>query len=176
MKIVSPSLSHKTEVGGVRLGVKAEQVAEMHDEICATVALQCPDAKIQGVLIEPMAEPGGLEVLVGISRDSVFGYVMTFGLGGIHVELFRDVTRRILPVTLDMAREMTSELRSAALLSGHRGAQPRDIEALHAQMVALSDYVIAKGDCVEEIDLNPVWVGTMGQGAMALDAVVVERI
>lgn len=175
MKIVSPSISHKTEVGGVQLGVKAEQAAEMYDAIRAAVAMHCPEAKIEGVLIEPMAEPGGLEVLVGISRDPVFGYVMTFGLGGIHVELFRDVTRRILPVTLDMAREMTSEVRSAALLEGLRGAQPRDVAALHALMVALSDHVIAKGGSIEEIDLNPVWVGAKGQGAVALDAVVVER-
>ena len=138
-------------------------------------ARAAPEAKLDGVLIEPMAPPGGLEVFVGVSRDPVFGHVMTFGLGGVHVELFKDVARRMLPVTPAMAREMMAEIRSAPLLTGIRGQAPRDMAALEALIVAVSDYVVGHSGRVEELDINPVWVGEEGQGALALDAVIVVR-
>ncbi len=175
MKIVSPDIAHKTEAGGVRLGVAPEAAAETFDAILAAVGAARPGARLQGVLVEPMARPGGVEALVGITRDPVFGHVLTFGLGGIHVEILRDVTRRILPVTAGMAREMTGELRASALLLGARGAAPRDLAALEALIVAVSDHVMRHHETIEEIDLNPVWVGAEGEGVMALDAVIVKR-
>ena len=115
---------------------------------------------------------GGIEAFVGVARDPVFGPVMTFGLGGIYVEVFRDVTRRVLPVSRDMAFEMMTELQSAPLLKGARGQSPRDLDALADLIVAVSDYVAANPE-VSELDINPVWVGAQGQGVVALDAVIV---
>ncbi len=175
MKIVSPQITHKSDVGGVRLGVTAQGAASAHDEIVAAVGRAAPDATLEGVLVEPMAGPGGVEAFVGVSRDPVFGHVMTFGLGGIYVELFRDVTRRMLPVTPRMAREMAGELTSSPMLAGMRGQAPRDLDALVGLICAVSDYVVANAGAVEELDLNPVWVGAQGQGALALDAVLVVR-
>jgi acyl-CoA synthetase (NDP forming) len=175
MKIVSKQIAHKSDVGGVALDVPAEKASEAFEALMQTVAAERPDAELDGVLVEPMAKPGGIEAFVGISRDPVFGHVLTFGLGGIHVELFRDVTRRILPVTPGMAREMIGELKSSPLLQGMRGAGPRDVEALAAFVSAVSDYVASNFDTVEELDVNPVWAGRDGEGVTALDAVIVKR-
>ena len=175
MKIVSARITHKSDIGGVKLNVPAHEAAGAFDEIMANAARAAPEAKLDGVLIEPMAPPGGLEGFVGVSRDPVFGHVMTFGLGGVHVELFKDVARRMLPVTPAMAREMMAEIRSAPLLTGIRGQAPRDMAALEALIVAVSDYVVGHSGRVEELDINPVWVGEEGQGALALDAVIVVR-
>jgi hypothetical protein len=122
-----------------------------------------------------MAPSGGVEAFVGVARDPVFGHVMTFGLGGIYVEMFQDVTRTMLPVTRAKAEAMISELQSARQLTGYRGQPKRDIAALAALVEKVSDYVVAHADTVEEMDLNPVWVGAEGEGAMALDAVIVVR-
>lgn len=175
MKIASPDITHKSDLGGVRLAVAPADAAAAFGAIREAVAAAAPAARIEGVLIEPMAPTGGLEVFVGVSRDPVFGHVMTVGLGGIYVEVFKDVARRMLPVTPAMARAMFAELTSAPLLTGARGAAPRDVEALAALVAAVSDYVAANADRVEELDINPVWLGAEGEGAMALDAVVVVR-
>jgi acyl-CoA synthetase (NDP forming) len=176
MKVVSPQITHKSDVGGVRLDVSGgEAAAEAFDRIYAAVRSAAPEAEIDGVLVEAMAPPGGVEAFVGVARDPVFGHVMTFGLGGIHVELFKDVTRRMLPVTPAIAREMIGELKSSPLLRGMRGQTPRDVEALANLMAAVSGYVARNAARVEELDINPVWVGSEGQGVMALDAVIVVR-
>jgi acetate---CoA ligase (ADP-forming) len=173
LKIVSAQIAHKSDVGGVRLEVGPDDAAEAFDAIMSAACKAHPDATLDGVLVEPMAPPGGLEVFVGVARDPVFGHVMTFGLGGIHVELFKDVARRMLPVTPAMARSMMAELISAPLLAGARGSRPRDLEALTRLIVAVSDHVIANEGRIQELDINPVWVGAEGEGVMALDAVIV---
>jgi acyl-CoA synthetase (NDP forming) len=145
------------------------------DRIHASVRTRAPQARVQGLLIERMAPPGGVEVLVGVSRDPVFGPVLTFGLGGIHVELFQDVARRLLPLTRGEAERMVREPRSFALLDGARGRPKADVTALVDLLMAVSDFVAAQGYRIDEIDLNPVWVGPAGQGVMALDAVIVGR-
>ncbi|MCA0873568.1 acetate--CoA ligase family protein [Seohaeicola saemankumensis] len=172
MKIVSAQIAHKSDIGGVMLNVAPGEAARAFDVIMSNARAARPDATLDGVLLEPMAPDGGLEAFVGVARDPVFGPVMTFGLGGIYVEVFRDVTRRVLPVTGDMARQMMDELTCAPLLQGARGQAPRDLEALADLIVAVSDYVAAHPEVVE-LDLNPVWVGASGQGARALDAVIV---
>lgn len=175
MKIVSEAITHKSDVGGVKLNIFPGNGAGKYDEIIANVKSEKPDAVLDGVLIEPMAPEGGVEAFVGVARDPVFGHVMTFGLGGIYVEMFQDVTRTMLPVSKAKAAQMIEALQSARLLTGYRGQPRRDIAALAELVEKVSDYVVAHADTVEEMDLNPVWVGAEGEGAMALDAVIVER-
>jgi acetate---CoA ligase (ADP-forming) len=172
MKIVSAQIIHKSDIGGVKLGVAPDDAAACFDGIMANAKSAMPAATLDGVLIEPMAPAGGVEAFVGVSRDPVFGQVMTFGLGGIYVEMFADVTRRMLPITPAIAQEMIGELKSAKLLTGYRGQSKRDIAALGDLIVKVSDYVMSTPELCE-MDLNPVWVGIEGQGAIALDAVIV---
>lgn len=173
-KIASPDILHKTEVGGVRLGLAdADAVGTAWDDIMAAAARGAPQARIDGLLVERMAPAGGVETFVGVSRDPVFGHVITFGLGGIHVEVFRDVARRLLPLSRPEAEAMVREIRSFALLDGARGRPKADLAALIDLLVGLSDFVGAREDQVDELDLNPVWVGPAGQGVQVLDAVII---
>jgi acyl-CoA synthetase (NDP forming) len=176
IKIVSADITHKSDVGGVRIGLADAQAvrAAWHD-IHASVSAAMPAARIEGMLIERMASPGGAEVLVGVSRDPVLGHVMTFGLGGVHVELFKDVSRRLLPLTAEHAAAMIREVKCYPLLAGTRGAQPCDIAALETLLMRVSDFVVAHADAVDEVELNPVWVGRGNGGAQALDAVILAR-
>ncbi|KQP49163.1 acetate--CoA ligase family protein [Pseudorhodoferax sp. Leaf274] len=113
--------------------------------------------------------------MVGVTRDPVFGHVMTFGLGGIYVEILRDVTRRLLPVGPADAAAMVREMRCFPLLAGARGRPAADVAALERLLVAVSEFVTANASTIEEMDLNPVWVGAEGEGVLPLDAVIVER-
>ncbi|MGR3321578.1 MAG: acetate--CoA ligase family protein [Pseudooceanicola sp.] len=175
MKIVSAQITHKSDVGGVKLDVAPDAAGDAFAAIMANAGKAQPDAALDGVLLEPMAPSGGVEAFVGVARDPVFGHVMTFGLGGIYVEMFQDVTRAMLPVTETQARRMIGKLKSAKLLTGYRGQPPRDLDALALLVAKVSDYVAANADRIEEMDINPVWVGAEGEGALALDAVVVVR-
>mgnify|MGYP000897750941 CR=1 FL=1 len=176
LKVASADIVHKTEVGGVAVHLAdADAVAVAWDRIHASVRERAPQATLQGLLVERMAGAGGVEVLVGVSRDPVFGPVLTFGLGGIHVELFQDVARRLLPLTRPEAERLVREPRSFALLDGARGRPKADVAALVDLLLAVSDFVGAQGDRIDEIDLNPVWVGPAGSGVLALDAVIVGR-
>lgn len=176
-KIASAQILHKSDIGGVKLGLQdADQVAEAWRAVMAAAARHQPDARIDGLLVEKMAPRGGTELMVGVTRDPVFGHVMTFGLGGIYVEVLRDVTRRMLPIGAPDAAAMVREIRSFALLDGARGRPRADLAALEALLVRVSDFVVAHADRIEEMDLNPVWVGAAGEGALPLDAVIVERV
>ena len=176
-KIASAQILHKSDIGGVKLGLQdADQVAEAWRAVMAAAARHQPDARIDGLLVEKMAPRGGTELMVGVTRDPVFGHVMTFGLGGIYVEVLRDVTRRMLPIGAPDAAAMVREIRSFALLAGARGRPRADLAALEALLVRVSDFVVAHADRIEEMDLNPVWVGAAGEGALPLDAVIVERV
>lgn len=175
MKVLSAGITHKSDVGGVVLDIAdAAQAAEAHDAIRARVAAQAPQAKIDGVLVAPMVRDG-VECILGVRRDPVLGPVVMLGLGGIHVELLRDVTLRIAPVDVQQAREMVDELKSAALLRGHRGAPPADVDALVQAIVRLSDFAMAAGESLAAVDLNPLRVMPAGQGAVALDAVILGQ-
>lgn len=125
-------------------------------------------------MIAPMAKRG-VEVIIGVSRDPVFGPAVMFGLGGVHVEVLKDVTFRLAPFSRDEAVRMIDEIRGRAMLSGVRGAAPSDVGALADLLLRISDFAAAHRDDVETIDLNPVVVLPEGQGAVALDALVVPR-
>ena len=176
MKIVSAAITHKTDIGGVRLGVASEDAAraafqEIHASGCKVV----PADRIEGVLVEPMLPSPFVEAVVGIHRDDVFGHVCTFGLGGVAIELFKDVSRRLLPLTPQSARAMIAETRCHELLKGHRGQTAFDIEALADTLVKLSDFVARHAAHIDELEINPLAVRPQGQGVMALDAVISLR-
>ncbi len=173
LKIVSPDITHKTEVGGVALGIEDPAAAGVAwQRMIASVRRSRPRAAIAGVLVERMAPADGLEALVGVSRDPVFGYMLTLGLGGIHAELFHDVARAMLPVDARMVARLVAGLRSASLFAGARGHGGYDVGALGGLVESLSAFVVARRHDIEEVELNPVWVGPRGRGAQVLDAVV----
>jgi len=174
MKVVSPDIAHKTEAGGVRLNLRtAEDVCAACDEIVANAGRYRPGARVEGVLVERMLPPGGREMLVGVHRDEVFGPVLTVGLGGIFVEVLKDVSHRVIPVSHTDARRMISELRNSDLLGAVRGQPAADVEALAALLVKVSEFVERAAGAIDQLDINPVWVGPRGEGAIALDALLV---
>lgn len=173
-KIVSRDILHKSDIGGVRVGLSTEvEVADAWHSILQSVERAHPTARIDGILIEEMIDPNGVETLVGVHQDPLFGPVITFGLGGIFVEVFRDVSRRLLPLTEMEARKMIEETRCSVLLKGVRGRPAADIEALVKLLMAVSDFVIESPFVVQELDLNPVLVGE--NGAVAVDAVLITN-
>ena len=173
LKIVSPDIQHKSEVGGVRVGLEvAEAVAQAHDEILAAARGHAPDARIDGVMVAPMLS-GGVECILGTSTDPVFGPVVAFGLGGIFVEVLRDVTFRVAPFGIDEGRRMIREVQGYAMLEGVRGQAGADLEALAQALARLSVFAAENQETVESIDLNPVLARP--DGIVALDALVVPK-
>ena len=174
VKVASADILHKSDIGGVALGLGDAAAAEAAFAAVTTAASRHhPEARIEGALVERMAPPGGVEMILAISRDPVLGHVMTCGLGGIHVEILRDAARRLLPVDAAEAGRMLRELRGFPLLQGARGAPPLDVDALCRAMAALSALVASRPERFEEIEINPLRVGR--EGAWALDAVVTLR-
>lgn len=171
-KIASSEILHKSDIGAVLVGLKTdEEIRSGWDSIMVNVARLQPDSKVDGILIEQMVGKGGVETIIGVHRDSLFGPVITFGMGGVHVELFKDVSRRLLPLTRQQAKEMIRDTRCFQLLQEFRGQQACDIEGLEDLLMVVSDFV-CRGDLqVEELDLNPVMVSP--SGVTALDAVLV---
>ncbi len=156
MKIVSRDIVHKSDAGGVKLGVASETAARhAFGEIVANARRAVPDADVTGVLMTPMAAPGGIEVIVGVVRDPAYGPVLMFGLGGVFVEVLRDVVFRALPLTKADAKAMLDEIKAKALLDGVRGAAPVDREALVQLLLRVSALVTA-APMIEEFELNPV--------------------
>ncbi|GAA5236303.1 acetate--CoA ligase family protein [Verticiella sediminum] len=175
MKVLSAALPHKTEAGGVVLGVNdLAQAAQAYDRIRERVAAAVPDAAIDGVLVAPMVA-GGVECILGAHRDPVLGAVVMLGAGGVNVELMRDVSFRLAPVDRQQARAMIDELKSAPLLRGFRGAPVADVEALADAIVRLSRLAFDAGETLAAIDINPLRVMPVGQGVLALDALVAGR-
>ena len=175
VKLASPDVLHKTEVGGVALGLASEDaVRQAFADIVARAKKAVPGAKIDGCLVAPMVS-GGLECVLGIHRDPVFGPVVMFGLGGVFVEALRDVTFRVAPIDLREARRMIGEIRAAKVLDGVRGKPPADREALAHALVRLSEFAVAHADVLEGVDVNPFLVRADGQGALALDAAFVRQ-
>ncbi len=156
LKISSPDVVHKSDSGGVRLGLaNATQVGKAYSEIISSVRKAYPEAQIEGVSVQPMA-PTGVEVIVGMSKDPQFGPVLMFGLGGILVEVLKDVSFRIVPVTERDAREMIKEIKGYPVLQGYRGQKPVNIPALENLIVKVSQFV-EKNPQIKELDLNPVF-------------------
>jgi acyl-CoA synthetase (NDP forming) len=170
VKVVSPDIVHKTDVGGVRLGLKTpEEVSRAFHEVTAAARQHMPQARILGVSVQRQAAPG-VEVIVGMSKDPQFGPVIMFGLGGILVELFRDVSFRIVPLEPRDARQMIREIKGLPLLMGYRGQPPADLDALERLILRVSELVEAYPE-IAELDLNPVFARP--DGAEAVDARIV---
>jgi acyl-CoA synthetase (NDP forming) len=169
VKIVSRDIAHKTEAGGVRLGVAREALAAAVRTVTANAAGAVPGARIEGVLVSEMAQ--GVEALIGVINDASFGPVVALGLGGVLAEVLRDVTYRIAPFDLDTAREMIADLRGARLFDGYRGQPAADKEALARTLVAASQMATALVPRLQEADINPVFVGPTG--VVAVDGLVV---
>ena len=167
LKVVSPDVAHKSDFGGVRLGLESkEEVGRAFDEILGSVKAAQPDARIEGVAVQKMA-PAGTEVIIGMSKDPQFGPVMMFGLGGVFVEVLKDVAFRIVPLEPRDAREMVREIKGFAVLEGVRGQKPADLGALENLILRVSEFIEAHPE-VEELDLNPVLA--YPDGAIAVDA------
>jgi acyl-CoA synthetase (NDP forming) len=170
LKVVSPDITHKSDVGGVKLGLDSDEaVAAAFQEIAEAVKRERPDASMQGVAVQKMAEPG-IEVIVGMSVDPQFGPVLMFGLGGILVEVLKDVAFRIVPLEPRDARQMVREIKGFPALQGIRGRDAADLDALEALLLKVSAFVEAHPE-VRELDLNPVFA--YKEGALAVDARIV---
>ena len=174
LKIVSPEITHKTEVGGVMLNVPAADAGAAFTELMTRVAQRAPHAHLEGVLVSPMLTDG-VEMILGVQHDAVFGPVVLLGLGGIFVEVLRDVTFRIAPFGLEEARGMIGELRGRAILEGARGKPPGDLDALADVLSKLSLFAAAQKGQFSSIDINPLLVRPRGHGVVALDALIVTE-
>jgi len=174
LKVESPDVAHKTEAGAVRLGVRDlnELKAAAH-EIAAAARRYRADARIEGILVQEMA--AGLEVIVGAVNDAYFGPVIAFGLGGVFTELLKDVTYRFAPFDVATAEEMIAEIKGARLLTGYRGQPALDAAALADTLARVSCLIADHADRIAEIDINPLFVRSAGQGVVAADALIVTR-
>jgi len=168
MKIVSPDILHKSDVGGIRLNLKSEgEVEAEFEKLMADIKARVPGAKIEGVLIEQMA-PKGQEVIVGMKRDAGFGPLVMFGLGGIYVELFKDVAFRVAPVSREDALAMIHETAAGKLLTGFRGAAKADLEAV-VDVICRVGQMALDFPAIQEAEVNPLLVFEEGKGSLALD-------
>jgi acyl-CoA synthetase (NDP forming) len=170
LKIASADVVHKSDAGGVKLGLKtAAQVGKAYDDIMKSIKAAFPNAKIEGVSVQTMARTG-VEVIIGMSKDAQFGPVLMFGLGGVLVEILKDVAFRIVPLVKRDAKEMIREIKGFPLLQGYRGSEPVDVENLENMLLKVSEFV-DKTPAIKEIDLNPIFA--YKDGAVAVDARVI---
>lgn len=174
MKISSPDILHKSDVGGVKVGLKsAAEVESAFAAMMESVRKRMPKADIHGVLVQQMAG-GGKEVILGMTRDPQFGPMLMFGLGGIYVEVLKDVSFRVAPITRADAEAMVNEIRAIALLKGARGQAPADLDAVIEGILRLAQLCLDFPEIVE-IDVNPLLAFPRGEGAMAIDARIVLK-
>ena len=172
LKLISPDILHKTDIGGVILNVQDEQAASAGFEtIMARARAAHPDAHVRGVQVQKMIS-GGQEVIVGVTRDPTFGPLVMFGLGGVYVEALADVSFRLAPLTATDAEEMIDEVRSARLLTGLRGAPAADRAALVDAIVRVGQLAADHPEIVE-LDINPLLALPDGQGVIAVDARII---
>ncbi len=172
MKIISPDIAHKSDVGGVKLGLaNASQVQKAYRNMINSVKIQLPQARIDGVSIQKMAPPG-VELILGMNQDSQFGPVIMFGLGGVLVEVLKDVSFRLVPVAPRDAAEMIREIKGFALLQGYRGREQVNLPLLEKLIVDLSLF-IQNNPQIQELDLNPVY--GYRDSILAVDARIVIR-
>jgi acyl-CoA synthetase (NDP forming) len=172
MKVMSADIPHKTEAGVIKLGVRSETELEASfGEIIEKAKKFKADVKIDGVLVQEMAEKG-VELIIGMKRDAGFGPVIMFGLGGIFVEVFKDVSFRIPPLSLQDAREMIEEIKGSKLLMGYRGMEEMDCEAIASTLMSMAGLSLDLGEEIRELDINPVIVYPKGRGIKVVDALI----
>lgn len=170
LKIASPDIIHKSDAGGVKVGLRSKkQVGEAYSQIIKSAREKFPKAKILGVSVQKMAPPG-VEVIIGVSRDPQFGPVLMFGLGGVWVEVLKDVSFRLIPITPRDAREMIREIKGFPLLQGYRGQDPVDLATLEEMLMDVSQMVETNPE-IKEIDINPIFA--YKDGALAVDARII---
>jgi len=172
LKIASPDIAHKTEVGGVRLQVAPKDAASAFEAIMADVRRVRPDARIDGIIVSPM-RCGGIELLVGVTRDATWGLILAIGFGGVMVELLADVALAPLPVSRDEAIDMLGRLRGAKMFQGFRGAPAIDLAATADVIVKIGNAAIVLGSDLQSLEINPLLV--RGDEIEALDALVTWR-
>jgi acetyltransferase len=174
LKIDSPDIARKTEAAAIRLGVEgAQAVRDAYTQVIEAARRYAPDARINGVLVQEMVRPG-IEMMLGVIRDPVFGPIVAVGFGGIHVEVLKDIAYRAAPITTQEASEMLRELRGAKLLDGVRGMPSRDKATVTDLVVHLSWFAHDFRDDVRELDINPLIVFEDGAGACVVDALIVR--
>jgi acetate---CoA ligase (ADP-forming) subunit beta len=173
LKIASPDITHKSDVNGVRVSIKSkEEVIKVYGEIITAAKTKFPKAVIEGVSVQKMARPG-VEIIIGMTKDPQFGPVLMFGLGGIFVELLKDVSFRIVPLSRFDAHTMIKEIRGYAMLNGFRGSEAASIPDLEKMILKISDFVASHPE-IKEMDINPVFA--YKDGATAIDArIVLEK-
>jgi len=170
LKIVSPDISHKSDIGGVKLNLNSSaQVGKAYRDMIAAVQEQMPGAKLEGISVQKMASPG-IELIIGMSKDAQFGPVIMFGLGGILVEVLKDVSFRVVPLNSRDASQMIREIKGYSMLTGFRGRPPVDLAALEKITLAVSHFV-ENNPQVKELDLNPLIANK--DGIIAVDARIV---
>jgi acetyl-CoA synthetase (ADP-forming) len=170
LKVISPQVIHKSDFGGVILGINdPEEVEEGYERILQSIRSKLPDAVIKGILVQEMAKKG-VEIIIGSTRDYTFGQVIMFGVGGVFVEVLKDVSFRLLPLSRIDAEEMIKEIKSYEVLEGVRGAPPSDLEAVTNVLLATSRMLSDFNEIVE-LDINPMFV--YEKGAMVVDARII---
>lgn len=175
MKIISKDVVHKSDAGGVKLNVLPNELPEAYDEMMKTVQSKVPSAKLDGVLLAEMASKNGFEFVLGVSRDPALGHMLMFGLGGIYVEVFKDVTFRLLPLTEYDAEDMVKEIKAQKFIEGTRGLPPLDKKAIIDCILRLSQ-LVTDFPQIKELDINPLLALPEGQGVKVLDArLVIEK-
>ena len=168
MKVVSPHISHKSDIGGIRLSLQnAAEVKAAYQDMMENISKKMPDASLEGVQLQPMLS-GGREVIIGMVRDPTFGPMLMFGLGGVYVEILKDVRFAIAPVNDNEAREMITGIKTYPLLAGIRGTKPSDIDALVDVILAVSRFVCHFPE-IEEFEINPLMVFEKEKGVLAVD-------
>jgi acyl-CoA synthetase (NDP forming) len=174
MKVQSADIPHKTEAGAVVLNISGDGARAAYERVLAAAKNHNALARVDGVLVQPMAPPGR-EVILGVNRDPQWGPLLLVGLGGVLVEALGDVALAPVPLNRAAARALLGRLKSASVLRAYRGAPPADTDALVDLIVRLSQFAADHADTVAEIDLNPVIVHAEGQGLSVVDALIVKQ-
>jgi acyl-CoA synthetase (NDP forming) len=170
LKVSSVDITHKSDAGGVKVNLKNKaEVENAFDTIIRSCKAAVPTAKIEGVSVQPMGKPG-IEVIIGMIKDPSFGPVIMFGLGGVFVEVLKDVAFRVIPIEGSDAEDMINEVKGKKLLEGYRGQEPADVAYLQQMLLKLSDFVNATPE-IQEIDMNPVF--SYKDGAVVVDARII---
>ena len=170
LKVSSVDITHKSDAGGVKVNLQNKaEVKNAYDSIINSCKAAVPNARIEGVTVQGMAKPG-VEVIMGIIKDPSFGPVIMFGMGGIFVELFKDVSFRVVPIEKADAEEMIDEIKGKKLLQGYRGQEPANFNSLQQMLLKLSEFANSTPE-IKEIDMNPVFANK--DGAVVVDARII---